>query len=43
MPYPSTPFEQNYRCYSASFIDKVNFLLLIEKPWLDEGGYLESR
>lgn len=22
MPYPSTPFEQNYRCYSASFIDK---------------------
>jgi hypothetical protein len=23
MPYPSAPFEQNYRCYSASFIDKV--------------------
>jgi ubiquitin fusion degradation protein 1 len=22
VPYPSTPFEQNYRCYSASFIDK---------------------
>ncbi|CAM6097729.1 unnamed protein product [Calypogeia fissa] len=22
MGYPSTPFEQNYRCYSASFIDK---------------------
>ncbi|CAK9867207.1 unnamed protein product [Sphagnum jensenii] len=22
MPYPSAPFEQNYRCYSASFIDK---------------------
>jgi ubiquitin fusion degradation protein 1 len=22
MLYPSTPFEQNYRCYSASFIDK---------------------
>lgn len=22
LPYPSAPFEQNYRCYSASFIDK---------------------
>lgn len=24
VPYPSAPFEQNYRCYSASFIDKVS-------------------
>jgi hypothetical protein len=29
MPYPSTPFEQNYRCYSASFIDKVSSIVLI--------------
>lgn len=39
VPYPSTPFEQNYRCYSASFIDKVSFFSPKLRLWFYLFGF----